>query len=219
MPVSWIYNITDASGGGMSASDMENNVQLFIDYFTGYMTAEAMAGILGNMQHESYLNPAQCQIGSGTSSNSNSGGGLIQWTPRSAFVRWCEDRGRSWYDGYYQLYRIRCEGEGRDGCSGYWLKSSKYGYYYSWSEFCQLTDYEEACKAYLYERERAGNEALSLRLEYAQNWYDFIQGGQPIPTPSPTPDPPEPRPYEYNMVMYGGIRDLMRRGVITNGKL
>ena len=217
MSLSWIYHITDAPGGGMSAADMETNAQLFIDYFSGYMTDAAMAGILGNMQHESYLNPAQCQIGSGTSTSSNSGGGLIQWTPRSAFVRWCVDRGRSWYNGYYQLYRIRCEGEGRDGCSGYWLK--KGAYQYSWSEYCQLTDYEEACKAYLAERERAGVAALSTRLEYAENWYNFINGGVPIPTPSPSPTPPDPRPYDIGFIKLGGARDLMRRGVISNGKL
>ena len=217
MPLSWIYNITDAPGGGMSGADMETNAQLFIDYFSGYMTDAAMAGILGNMQHESYLNPGQCQIGSGTSTSSSSGGGLIQWTPRSDFIVWCNARGRSWYDGYYQCYRIRCEGEGRDGCSGYWLK--KGAYQYSWSEYCQLTDYEEACKAYLAERERAGVAALSTRLAYAENWYNFINGGVPIPTPPPSPDPPDPRPYDLNYIKLGGARDLMRRGVISNGKL
>ena len=31
--MSWIYHITDASGGQMSGSDMENNADEFINYF------------------------------------------------------------------------------------------------------------------------------------------------------------------------------------------
>lgn len=213
----WIYHITDVSGGQMTGPEMENNADQFISYFSGYMTAEAMAGILGNMQHESYINPGQCQIGSGVSTGSSSGGGLIQWTPRSAFIQWATARGLNWYDGDTQCYRIKCEGERTDGCSGYWIPKQLYPY--SWGQFCGLTDWREATKAYLAERERAGVSALSLRLQYAEDWYDYISGGVPIPTPSPTPPAPDPLPYENNLARYGGIRDLMRRGVISNGKL
>lgn len=213
----WIYHITDASGGQMTGADMENNADEFISYFSGYMSVAAMAGILGNMQHESYLNPGQCQIGSGTSTSSKSGGGLIQWTPRNAFIAWCQARGLTWYDGDVQCYRIKCEGERKDGCSGTWIKTSQYPY--TWHEFCRLTDYEEACKAYLAERERAGVAALSKRLQYASQWYTYIDGSTPIPEPEPAPEPPEPLPYENNLARYGGIRDLQRRGIISNGKL
>lgn len=215
--MAWIYHITDSVGGGMSRSDMENNADEFYDYFNGYMTKAAMAGILGNMQHESYINPGQCQIGSGTSESSRSGGGLIQWTPRNAFIQWCTNRGRSWYDGNFQLYRIRCEGEGRDGCSGYWFP--KNGYNYSWYQFCALTDWEEACKAYLNERERAGVSALSYRLKYAEQWYNYLNDGRPIDPVDPDDPVPDPSPYENNLYRYGGVRDLMRRGVISDGKL
>lgn len=215
--MAWIYHITDASGGQMSGPDMENNADQFINYFSGYMSAAAMAGILGNMQHESYLNPGQCQIGSGVSTSSQQGGGLIQWTPRSAFIQWANARGYDWYDGDAQCYRIKCEGERTDGCGGYWIPTQMYPY--SWSQFCALTDWQEATRAYLAERERAGVSALSLRLQYAEDWYDYIDGGVPIPTPSPTPPDPEPSPYEVPYHKYGGVRDLMRRGVISNGKL
>lgn len=215
--LAWQFNINDRSGGDMTRAMMENNADAFISYFYGYMTAEAMAGILGNIQHESYINPGQCQIGSGTSTNSRSGGGLIQWTPRSAFISWCNARGLTWYDGDVQCYRIKCEGERKDGCSGTWLKTSQYPY--TWQEFCHLTDYEEACKAYLAERERAGVAALSKRLQYAAQWYAYIESSTPIPDPDPSPTPLDPIPYENNLARYGGIKDLQRRGIISNGKL
>lgn len=215
--MSWIFNVTDQAGGGMTTASMQNNADAFISYFSGYMTSAAMAGILGNMQHESYINPGQCQIGSGTSTSSRSGGGLIQWTPRHDFIAWCSARGLTWYDGDTQCYRIRCEGERTNGCSGTWIKTSRYPY--SWSEFCNLTDYAEACKAYLAERERAGVSAIERRLTYAQNWYSYIQGGAPAPDPDPDPITPDPKPGDNNIIKYGGIRDLQRRGVISNGKL
>ena len=213
--MAWIHHITD-SAGSMTQAEMVNNANEFHDYFDGYMTRAAMAGLLGNIQHESYINPGQMQIGSGISLSSNSGGGLIQWTPRNLFIAWCNSRGYNWVDGDTQCYRIKCEGEKKDGCSGYWFP--KNGYNYTWSEFCQLTDYEEACKAYLHERERAGVSALSSRLKYAKAWYEYFDDGEE-PEIDPDQPTPSPSPYDNNLVRYGGVRDLMRRGVISNGKL
>ena len=211
--MSWQYVITD-SQPGFSSADYENNAYQFLLYFSGYMTASAMAGILGNIQYESYINPGQQELGQGGSTSY--GYGLIQWTPARDFIAWCNARGFTWYDGDVQCYRIKCEGERTDGCSGLWF--GKNGYNYTWSEFCQLNDYEEAAKAYFYERERGTWN--SLRLDYAEDWYNWIYSGTPVPDPGPTPPTPDPggggstRPY-----WYGGVRDLMRRGVISNGKL
>lgn len=215
--MSWIYTITSGNPG-MTKAQQINNVDEFKNYFNGYMTDAAMAGILGNIQRESFINPGQQQIGSGGSTSS--GYGFIQWTPASVLISWCNSRGLNWYDGDAQCYRIKCEGEKKDGAGGYWFGGKLNGtrYNYSWSEFCQLTDYEEACKAYLAQRERAGVSALDKRLEYASNWYNYLHGQVDPPDPEPTPPTPDPRPYDVN-INYGGIRDLMRRGVITNGKL
>ena len=46
---------------------------------------EAVAGILGNMQHESTINPGLREKG-----HSQGGFGLVQWTPKSDLTDWCE---------------------------------------------------------------------------------------------------------------------------------
>lgn len=212
--MAWTYQITDGYPS-FTQSDYENNADEFINYFSGYMTAEAMAGILGNIQYESFLNPGQQELNRGGSLTY--GYGLIQWTEARYFVNWCNARGYDWYDGDVQCYRIKCEGERIDGCSGYWLPNRTHGYTYTWSEFCALTDYEEACKAYFWERERG--TWVNDRLDYAENWYDYIDGGVPIPDPGPTPPAPDPTSPTTPFYIYGGVRDLMRRGIISNGKL
>lgn len=211
--MSWIYRII-SSNPGMTLSEMKNNADEFKNYFNGYMTAAAMAGILGNMQYESFLNPGQQEIG--YSGDPGHGYGLIQWTPGSSLDSWCSGRNMNWYDGDTQLYRIKCEGERTNGASGYWLKTSSYNY--TWQQFCNLNDNQEACKAYLAERERAGVARLSERLTYAQNWYNYLVNSVVPPDPGPTPPAPDPRPRDIPSY-YGGVRDLMRRGIISNGKL
>ena len=213
----WTYRITDQNPQ-MTLSEMEGNADAFAAYFSGYMTDAAMAGILGSMQHESFLNPGQTQLNKGGSLQY--GYGLIQWDDGSILISWCQARGLTWYDGDSQLYRIKCEGERINGCSGYFYPGNLNGirYSYTWSQFCQLTDWAEACKAYVAERERAGVTALSTRLGYAEDWYKYLHNGIQPPAPSPTPPPYVP-PGKDMPFWYGGVRDLMRRGVISNGKL
>ena len=67
-----------------------------------------------------------------------------------------------------------------NGYGGQWIPKPALGYSYTGDEFSKLTDVSEACKAYLYERERAGVEALEKRLEYARQWYEFLEGETPI---------------------------------------
>lgn len=179
--MSWIYEI--GVGKYFSRGQMLNNAVEFHHYFTDKgATLEAICGMLGNIQRESTLNPGIKQ-GNSTSL----GWGLIQWTPSTVLTDWCKSYKYNWYDGTAQCERISCEGEGTKGASGYWLPTSDYAY--NWSEFLALTDVDEATKAYLYERERAGVEALNERLQYANEWYEYFDGS-PVP-PSP-PSPPTP---------------------------
>ena len=211
--MAWIYNISDQPAP-FNTSDYENNADMFAAYFSGYMTAAAMAGILGNAQYESYLNPGQQELNQGGSTRY--GYGLIQWTPASTFLSWCNARNLTWYDGDTQCYRIKCEGERTDGASGYFFGNPAHGYTYSWVQYCQLNDYEEAAKAYFWERERG--TWVNDRVTMAGNWYDYLVNHVPIPDPGPTPPGPGPQPGQFPYY-YGGVRDLMRRGVISNGKL
>lgn len=194
--MAWIYEIGVAKY--FSTSQMQNNATEFYIYFINYgATLEAICGMLGNIQKESTLNPGIKQ-----GSSISLGWGLIQWSPSTVLTNWCKTYGYNWYDGAAQCDRISCEGEGTKGASGYWLPTSEYPY--SWSEFLALTDVAEATKAYLYERERAGIEALDLRLQYANEWYSYFTGSPVPPTP---PIPPTPRK-RTSMPIYMMLRKL-----------
>lgn len=176
--MAWIYDIGVAKY--FSTSQMQNNATEFYNYFINKgATLEAICGMLGNIQRESTLNPGIKQ-----GSSISLGWGLIQWTPSTVLTNWCDTYNYNWYDGKAQCERIFCEGNGTKDASGYWLPTSEYEY--SWSEFLELTDVAEATKAYLYERERAGVEALNDRLQYACEWYEYFNG-TPVPPTLPTP--------------------------------
>ena len=194
--MAWIYEIGVAKY--FSTSQMQNNATEFYIYFINYgATLEVICGMLGNIQKESTLNPGIKQ-----GSSISLGWGLIQWSPSTVLTNWCKTYGYNWYDGAAQCDRISCEGEGTKGASGYWLPTSEYPY--SWSEFLALTDVAEATKAYLYERERAGIEALDLRLQYANEWYSYFTGS-PVPPALPTPPTPRKR---TSMPIYMMLRKL-----------
>ncbi|UVX97911.1 MAG: tail lysozyme [Bacteriophage sp.] len=169
----------------LTQSEMENNATEFYGYFNSKgFTIESVAGMLGNLQHESNINPGMKQTAS-----ASSGWGLIQWTPSSNLTDYATAYGVDWATGEIQTQLMW--DEIINGYGSQWKPKPSLGYGYTGAEFSQLTDVAEACKAYLYERERAGVEALTKRLTYANNWYEYLTGVTP-PTP-PTPPTPTKR--------------------------
>lgn len=161
----------------LTQSEMENNATEFYGYFNSKgFTIESVAGMLGNLQHESNINPGMKQTAS-----ASSGWGLIQWTPSSNLTDYATAYGVDWATGEIQTQLMW--DEIINGYGGQWKPKPSLGYGYTGAEFSQLTDVAEACKAYLYERERAGVEALTKRLTYANNWYEYLTGVTP-PTPT-----------------------------------
>lgn len=199
--MAWIYNIT-TDYNALDISQSQNNAQEFLDYFDGYMSLEAMAGILGNIYYEcgGSINPGQMEHGKGGSSNY--GYGMIQWTPGTVIINWASSLGYNWYDGAIQVYRIKCEGEGTAGASGSWIPTTNYPY--TWAQFCRLLDISVTTRAYFEERERG--TWSDQRLTYANYWLEWLQGSSPEP-PTPTPTP-------GRFILYGGIRDVLRRLII-----
>lgn len=62
----------------------------------------AIAGLLGNMQSESYVNPGVWQS---LQANNYSGGfGLVQWTPATNYTDWARQNGYDIADPNGQLY-------------------------------------------------------------------------------------------------------------------
>jgi hypothetical protein len=173
--MAWIVKIgLDPS---MTQTELENNATEFYGYFNSKgFTIESISGMLGNLQQESQINPGCKQKG-------GDGWGLIQWTPHTNLTDYASAQGSDWAAGEIQT-QLMWE-EIINGYSGQWIPKPALGYSYTGDEFSKLTDVSEACKAYLYERERAGVQALSKRLTYASNWYEYLTGVTP-PTP-PTP--------------------------------
>lgn len=180
--MAWIVKI--GVSAYLTQSEMENNATEFYGYFSSKsFTIESVAGMLGNLQQESNINPGMKQTAS-----ASSGWGLIQWTPSSNLTDYASAHGSDWATGEIQTQLMW--DEIINGYGGQWIPKPALGYSYTGEEFSQLTDVAEACKAYLYERERAGVEALDKRLTYASNWYEYLTGVTP-PTP---PTPPTPTP-------------------------
>ena len=96
----WIYTVTDTY--------TYNHYQLFgnalnvKDYLEAQgFAAGAVVGIIANMEHESYLNPGQCEIGYNYSTSR--GYGLVQWTPGTKIINYASSVGSDWYDGDTQM--------------------------------------------------------------------------------------------------------------------
>ena len=181
--MAWIVKV--GVSAYLTQSEMENNATEFYGYFNSKgFTIESVAGMIGNLQQESNINPGMKQTAS-----ASSGWGLIQWTPSSNLTDYATAYGVDWATGEIQTQLMW--DEIINGYGGQWIPKPSLGYGYTGAEFSQLTDVAEACKAYLYERERAGVEALTNRLTYASNWYKYLTGVTP-PTP-PTPPTPTKR--------------------------
>lgn len=202
MAMAWIYQIgVNKPFSNMGTEQINNATEVWAVFNSRSATLQSACGLLGNMCAESGLNPGNKQ-----GSSPLSGWGLIQWTPSTDLTRWCTEMRLNWYDGAAQMERIIAEGLNIGSAAGFWYPTSAYPY--TWQEFEQLTDVEEATKAYLYERERAGTEVLPLRIQYALDWYTYFTG-QPTPPPSPTP--PTPYKRDSGMPVYMMTRRAMLR--------
>lgn len=173
--MAWV--VIEGTGKYLTRAQMENNAVEFNAYFTGKYTLESICGMLGNVQRESTINPGIKQTAS-----VSSGWGLIQWTPSSNLTHYANAQGEDWKDGKLQCQLINAEV--LEGYGGQWIPTKSYPY--SGLEFSQLTDVEEAVKAYCFERERAGVVALDERIQNGKNWYEYLSGTPLPPTPTPS---------------------------------
>ena len=182
----WHYIDTNRSYP-LSQNEMEDNVdQIYAQLYSGYTwSINAICAVLGNMEYESYLNPAQTQGGYPTDSM-HGGYGLVQWTPASKIKNWCQQNNHSIYSGYWQCYYLANE------YSGEWIPTTNYPE--SFAEFThsgQTLDYLTKCFFYNYERGTWNNQRVTM----AENWYRYLMGTDPPPEPTPTPpQPPDPPP-------------------------
>lgn len=154
-----------------------NNVKQKVNarYITSFLIAKgwtlnAIAGLLGNMQAESSLNPGRWQ--SEDVGNVEGGYGLVQWTPASKYLNWCYDNlltDPSEMDN--NLNRIIYE----VNVGIQWIATDTYNF--SFEEFTKSTQSPEyLASAFLKNYERAGVEVEDVRRNNAKTWYEFITG-------------------------------------------
>lgn len=183
--MSWHYVDTNRATP-LTQSEMEDNVdEIYSQLYSVYTwSVNAICAVLGNMQYESYLNPAQTEMGYPTGSM-RGGYGLVQWTPARKIKQWLQEHNHSIYSGYWQCYYLANE------YSGEWISTQSYPE--SFSEFAhsgQTVEYLTKCFFYNYERGTWNNQRVTM----AENWYRYIMGTDPPPSPTPTPTPPPDPP-------------------------
>lgn len=198
------------SSVALSQTQMEVNATYIYSYLTDKgWSVNAIAGILGNMQHESALNPGRWE---GNNVGSGPGYGLTQWTPFSKYTDWCSSKGYSDPSEMdNNLARIIWELENNEqyyATSGYpesfstFSKSDKSPYYlacaFAWNyERSAVVIWGANSKAEadtLTEAQKEANrEALrQKRGSSAENWYKYITGETPTPPDPDTPGGDEP---------------------------
>ena len=153
----------------LSTAEMQNNALIVKAYLAekGW-SLNAIAGLLGNMESESTINPGIWQSlieGSG----GGGGYGLVQWTPWTNYTNWADSHGYSWDDGNAQLKWIDEE----TVSFGQWIPTSSYNF--SFNNFkVSLESPEYLASAFLKNFERAGVEVEEERRSQARTWFTFI---------------------------------------------
>lgn len=187
---SWLELWRYGSGAGtkwikgnryLSIGEMQNNAQIIFNtlLLKGW-TKNAIAGMLGNMQKESTINPG---IWQNLNPNPSLGWGLVQWTPSTNFTDWAAANGYANDDGDAQLIWI----DTVTASVGQWIPTTQYPE--TFEEFkvsTQTPEYLADC--FLKNFERPGEIDQPDRQRYARYWFDWWEGS-PVPPPNPNPEP------------------------------
>lgn len=192
------YGSTFNSSETLTQSEMEVNAVYAYSFFIAHgWSLNAIAGILGNMQAESSINPGRWQ---GDNVGNYSGGyGLVQWTPATNYTDWCSSYGAiDPSDMDNNLSRIMYELD--EGLQ--WIPTSTYPM--SFKEFTTSSLLpSELASVFLKNYERAGVEVEETRRNNANNWYTFLGGVLPN-------DPVEPdnkkKKKGFNWVLFNARR-------------
>jgi hypothetical protein len=159
------------------------------NYISSYLqdkgwTLNAIAGLLGNLQHESTINPGRWE---GDDVGDGPGYGLVQWTPYTKYTEWAPLNGYSdpsVMDG--NLARIIYEfthniqyyaTDSYPDTASEFTKSTKLPYYLA----CAFAfNYERSWVA-LYGTEEEKQALRELRGNSANFWYEYLTGTTPTP--------------------------------------
>lgn len=176
----------------LNTLEMQNNALLVKSYlYARGWTLNAIAGLLGNMQSESTINPGIWQ--SLDEGNYSMGYGLVQWTPATNYTNWATANNYSLDDGNAQLKWI----DEMTVSAGQWIATSKYNMTFEEFKTSSRTP-EDLASAFLKNFERAGVEVESDRRSQAKTWYTFILNNSVEFTPRLTAEGIEGSFYWYS---------------------
>lgn len=166
----------------LSQSQMETNARWIYNYLGSCdnpWTVNAIAGLLGNAQTESTINPG---IWQGLKVNVGPGYGLTQWTPYTKYTNWCKQEGLEPSSLESACKRLILESE-----SGglQWQVHSAYPLTFAQYIKSTASPYHLGM-TFLnnYEMPKIINQPI--RGTQAEKWYTFLSG-----EPAPSPIPPE----------------------------
>lgn len=147
----------------------ENGEYIMSSMLSRGWSKNAVAGILGNMQSESTINPGLWE--SMNAGNMSVGYGLVQWTPASKYINWAESAGLPYNNIDSQLQRI--EYEISNGIQ--WITTSSYPI--SFAEFRVSQESPEyLAQAFIHNYERPANSNQPARSTQARYWFDNLKG-------------------------------------------
>lgn len=163
----------------LTQAEMTTNAKYIWSYLGARgWSKNAVAGMLGNMQTESTINPG---IWEGLNQGTGPGFGLVQWTPYTKYTDWCEARGLTPAAMDSALKRIEYE---LDNGLQYYATDA---YPLSFAEFKTSTATPEyLAMAFLHNYERPADSNQPNRATQARAWYDVLDGAVTPETPEET---------------------------------
>ena len=164
-----VNTTTPTDGTSPDISNISDTAKAVWTFFTGKgYSSHATAGIMGNLQQESSLDPTKKQYGGGP------GRGIAQWTVGEGRFKGLEahakSKGKDWTDLQSQLEWIDMELNGKDSTTASRLKKNFGGI----EGFKAATDTKWAVEAFEKSFERAGKPNYTNRYKYAENFYNDL---------------------------------------------
>lgn len=201
----FIYNPVDFGSGSftppdpisanryLSLEEMQTNATYIYWYLSSRgWTLNAIAGMLGNFQTESTINPG---IWQNLAVNVGPAFGLVQWDPYTKYTNWCEENGLDPAAMDSALKRI--EWELANG-EQYYPTS---GYPETFAEFKTSTkDPYYLGMAFLLNYERPADQNQPARGEQAEYWYTYLSGIDITPGSGTSS---KRKKKKYNFVLFG----------------
>ena len=165
----WIYKETSY----LNTAEQKHNARFIQDYFTlqGW-TREAIAGMLGNMQVESTINPGlwQGRVVPADIYTTEKGYGLTQWTPANKYITWADANMLDYKNGDNQMARIQYEREN----NLQW--STDNILHYTWDDYVNSHERPEIlARVFVWAYERPDDPDVPLRQQCARYWYNFFK--------------------------------------------